>query len=49
MNENSSKCLDDENWSTVNRGNIQQWSCTGATNQSFRFYPIGSTTPVSVK
>jgi chitinase len=49
MNANSSKCLDDDNWSTVNRGNIQQWSCTGSMNQSFRFYPIGSTTPVSVK
>ena len=49
MNANSSKCLDDDNWSTVNRGNIQQWSCTGSTNQSFRFYPIGSATPVSVK
>jgi chitinase len=49
MNENSSKCLDDKDWSTADRGHLQQWSCTGATNQSFRFYPIGSTTPVSVK
>jgi chitinase len=49
MNENSSKCLDDTNWSSLDRGNIQQWSCTGAADQSFRFYPIGSTTPVSVK
>jgi Ricin-type beta-trefoil lectin domain-like len=48
MNENSSKCLDDQDWSTADRGNIQQWSCSGGTNQSFRFYPIGSTTPISV-
>jgi chitinase len=49
MNENSSKCIDDTNWGTNDRNPLQQWSCTGATNQSFRFYPIGSTTPVSVK
>jgi chitinase len=48
MNENSSKCIDDTNWGTNDRNPLQQWSCTGATNQSFRFYPIGSTTPVSV-
>jgi chitinase len=48
MNESSSKCLDDTNWSTADRNPLQQWSCTAGTNQSFRFYPIGSTTPVSV-
>jgi chitinase len=48
VNEESGKCIDDTNWSTTDRNPLQQWSCTGATNQSFRFYPIGSTTPVSV-
>jgi chitinase len=48
MNEHSGSCLDDTNWSTT-AINLQLWSCTGATNQSFRFYPIGSTTPVSVE
>ena len=48
MNEHSGSCLDDTNWSTT-AIHLQQWSCTGATNQSFRFYPTGSTTPVSVQ
>jgi Ricin-type beta-trefoil lectin domain-like len=46
MNQNSSKCLDDRDWSAADRGNIQQWSCSGGANPSFRFYPIGSSTPV---
>jgi chitinase len=49
MNENSSKCLDDKDWSTADRGHLQQWSCTGGSNQSFRFYPIGSSTPVTAE
>ena len=49
VNENSGLCLDDTNWGT-NAGNpLQQWSCSGGTNQSWRFYPIGSSTPVSVQ
>jgi hypothetical protein len=48
MNEDSSKCIDDTNWSTADFNPLQQWACTGGTNQSWRFYPIGSTTPVSV-
>jgi len=49
VNQTSGKCLDDSDWGTADRIPLQQWSCTGAANQSFRFYPIGSTTPVSVK
>ena len=49
VNQDSGKCIDDTNWSTADRNPLQQWACTGATNQSFRFYPIGSTTAVSVK
>jgi hypothetical protein len=49
MNMNSGKCLDDKDWSSANRGPFQQWSCTAGTNQSFRFYPIGSSTPVTAK
>ena len=48
MNENSGKCIDDTNLSTT-AIDLQQWSCTGNSNQSFRFYPIGSSTPVSVQ
>jgi hypothetical protein len=48
MNENSGKCIDDTNWSTT-AIHLQQWSCAGSSNQSFRFYPIGSSTPVSVQ
>ena len=49
VNQTSGKCLDDTNWGT-NAGNpLQQWSCSGNTNQSWRFYPIGSGTPVSVQ
>ena len=48
MNEHSGSCLDDTNWSTT-AINLQLWSCSGNTNQSFRFYPVGSTTPVSVQ
>jgi chitinase len=48
MNENSGKCIDDTNWSTT-AIDLQQWSCSGSSNQSFRFYPIGSSTPVSVQ
>jgi chitinase len=49
MNMNSGKCLDDKDWSSADRGPFQQWSCTAGTNQSFRFYPIGSSTPVTAK
>ena len=49
VNQTSGKCLDDTNFGT-NAGNpLQQWSCAGSTNQSWRFYPIGSSTPVSVQ
>jgi len=49
VNQTSGKCLDDTDWGTADRNPFQQWSCSGTTNQTFRFYPIGSTTPVSVK
>ena len=49
VNMTSGKCLDDTDWGTANFNPLQQWSCSGGSNQSFRFYPIGSTTPVSVK
>ena len=48
MNETSGSCIDDTNWSTT-AINLQLWSCSGNTNQSWKFYPIGSTTPVSVQ
>lgn len=48
MGEMSGSCIDDTNWSTV-AIHLQLWSCTGATNQSWKFYPVGSTTPVSVQ
>ena len=49
VNQTSGKCVDDTDWGTADRNPFQQWSCSGTTNQTFRFYPIGSTTPVSVK
>jgi chitinase len=49
VNQTSGKCLDDTDWGTADRTPLQQWSCAGSTNQTFRFYPVGSTTPVSVK
>jgi chitinase len=49
VNQTSGKCLDDTDWGTTDRNPLQQWSCTGTMNQTFRFYPIGSTTPVSVR
>jgi chitinase len=49
VNQTSGKCLDDTNFGT-NAGNpLQQWACAGSTNQTWRFFPIGSGTPVSVK
>jgi Ricin-type beta-trefoil lectin domain-like len=49
VNQTSGKCLDDTDWGTGDRNPLQQWSCSGGSNQSWRFYPIGSTTPVSVQ
>jgi chitinase len=49
VNQTSGKCLDDTDWGTGDRNPLQQWSCSGGSNQSWRFYPIGSTTPVSVR
>jgi hypothetical protein len=49
VNETSGKCLDDTDWGTADRNPLQQWACSGGSNQTWRFYPIGSTTPVSVK
>jgi hypothetical protein len=48
MNEHSGSCIDDTNWSTT-AIHLQLWSCTGSTNQNWHFYPVGSTTPVSVQ
>ncbi len=45
MNQTSGKCLDIKDWSTADRGTLQQWDCTGGMNQSWRFYAPGSTTP----
>lgn len=39
----SSKCLDVSGNSTGDGAWMQQWACTGATNQSFQFVPVSST------
>ena len=49
VNQTSGLCVDDTDWSTADSNPLQQWSCSGGTNQGWRFYPIGSTTPVSVQ
>jgi chitinase len=48
MGETSGSCIDDTNWSTT-AIHLQLWACSGNTNQSWRFIPVGSTTPVSVQ
>ena len=35
-NENSGKCLDVADWSTNDGGKIQQWSCSGNVDQTYR-------------
>jgi hypothetical protein len=37
--KHSRKCLQVANFSTANKGNIQQWACTGYANQRWRFEP----------
>jgi Ricin-type beta-trefoil lectin domain-like len=44
MNETSGKCLDIKDWSTADRGTLQQCSCAGSLNQSLRFVAPGATT-----
>ena len=48
MGQMSGSCIDDTNWSTT-AIHLQLWACSGNSNQSWRFYPVGSTTPVSVQ
>jgi hypothetical protein len=36
-NVNSSKCLDVDDWSTLDGGNIQQWACSAANQANQRF------------
>jgi hypothetical protein len=45
VNMSSGKCLDLKDWSTANYGSLQQWDCSGGSNQSFRFLTPGSSTP----
>jgi glucosylceramidase len=42
VNTNSGKCLDDTNGSTANGAALQQWSCTGSTNQQWQLQPTDS-------
>ena len=48
MGQMSGSCIDDTNWSTT-AIHLQLWACSGNSNQSWRFYQVGSTTPVSVQ
>jgi glucosylceramidase len=41
VNQNSGSCVDDANFGTTNGTPVQQWSCSGATNQQWQFRSAG--------
>ncbi|MBC2901502.1 family 43 glycosylhydrolase [Streptomyces cupreus] len=43
-NRNSGKCLDVAGGSTADGANVQQWTCSGATNQRWRLEDLGDDT-----
>jgi hypothetical protein len=44
INRATGKCLDVNNWSTADAGDVQQWSCTGGNNQRWQVEPLGDGT-----
>ena len=42
VNEGSSLCADENDWTTVAAAQFQQYTCNGGTNQQFTFTPISS-------
>lgn len=42
VNRHSAKCLDVNAWSTVDGGNVQQWTCTGGANQLWQVQPLSA-------
>jgi len=40
VNRATGKCLDVYGWSTVDGGDVRQWTCTGGTNQRWRVEPL---------
>src|ERR1044072_933365 len=42
VNEHSGKCLDVSGFSTADGAAVQQWTCTGGTNQEFTLNPVAT-------
>ena len=42
VNEGSSLCADEFDWTTVAAAQFDQWTCNGGTNQQFAFVPVSS-------
>jgi Ricin-type beta-trefoil lectin domain len=42
VNKGSSRCLDENDWTTVAAAQFQQYSCNGGTNQAYTFVPVSS-------
>ena len=42
VNEGSSLCADEYDWTTVAAAQFDQWTCNGGTNQQFTFVPVSS-------
>lgn len=37
VNQGSGLCMDENDWTTVSAAQLQQWTCSGGTNQQFSF------------
>ena len=42
VNEGSSLCMDENDWTTVAAAQFQQWTCNGGTNQEYSFVPVSA-------
>jgi Ricin-type beta-trefoil lectin domain len=42
VNQGSSLCMDENDWTTVSAAQFQQWTCNGGTNQEFSFVPTSA-------
>jgi len=42
VNEGSSLCADENDWTTEEAAQFNQWTCNGGTNQQYTFVPVSS-------
>ena len=42
VNQGSSQCMDENDWTTVAAAQFQQWTCNSGTNQEYTFAPIAA-------